>query len=100
MARYERRRRPQDGRSVPRITGHSGALASRCHRLDSTAHAWGVVPAQALTAAALISWRHNDPMRFSVVEPFGSGVLEASRGHRASWETSGNPQGKPAVVMH
>src|SRR5260221_9505378 len=30
MARYRRRRCPQDGRSVPRITGHSGALASRC----------------------------------------------------------------------
>src|SRR5258708_12356067 len=100
MARYERRRRPQDGRSVPRITGHSGALASRCHRLDSTAHACAVAPAQALTAAALISWRHNDPMRFSVVEPFDSGVLEAGSGHQVSWERVGNPLGKPAVVLH
>src|SRR5260221_6382811 len=39
QARYDRRRRPRAGWTVPRITCHSGALASRCHRLESTAYA-------------------------------------------------------------
>src|SRR5260221_892510 len=39
QARYDRRRRPRAGRTVPRITCHPGALASRCHRLESTAYA-------------------------------------------------------------
>src|SRR5258708_15698978 len=59
-----------------------------------------VVPTEALTAAALISRRHNDPMRYPIIEPFDSGVLEAGSGHRVSWERVGNPHGKPAVVLH
>lgn len=38
-------------------------------------------------------------MRYSVCEPFGSGTLDRG-GHRVSWERVGNPQGKPAVVLH
>ena len=39
-------------------------------------------------------------MRYRVVEPFCSGVLEAGSGHRVWWERVGNPHGKPAVVLH
>jgi proline iminopeptidase len=39
-------------------------------------------------------------MRYPVLEPFDSGVLEAGSGHRVSWERVGNPHGKPAVVLH
>ncbi|MGH3250631.1 MAG: alpha/beta fold hydrolase [Trebonia sp.] len=39
-------------------------------------------------------------MRYSVVEPFDSGVLETGNGHRLFWERAGNPRGKPAVVLH
>jgi proline iminopeptidase len=39
-------------------------------------------------------------MRYPVVEPFDSGVLEAGSGHRVFWERAGNPRGKPAVVLH
>jgi len=59
-----------------------------------------VVPAQVLAASALSSWRDNDPMRYPVIEPFASGVLEAGSGHRVFWERAGNPRGKPAVVLH
>ena len=40
------------------------------------------------------------PMRYPVLEPFDSGVVEAGSGHRVSWERVGNPHGKPAVVLH
>jgi proline iminopeptidase len=39
-------------------------------------------------------------MRYPVTEPFDSGVLETSDGHQVYWERVGNPQGKPAVVLH
>jgi hypothetical protein len=51
-------------------------------------------------SSPLIGWRHNGPMRYPVVEPFDSGVLEAGNGHRVFWERVGNPRGKPAVVLH
>jgi proline iminopeptidase len=44
--------------------------------------------------------RHNDLMPYPVVEPFDSGILEAGSGHRVFWERTGNPRGKPAVVLH
>jgi proline iminopeptidase len=34
------------------------------------------------------------------IEPYASGMLEVSDGHRVYWETCGNPTGKPAVVIH
>src|SRR3954463_1328083 len=33
-------------------------------------------------------------------EPFDSGMLDVGDGHHLYWEVSGNPQGKPAVVLH
>lgn len=39
-------------------------------------------------------------MRYPVVEPFESGVLETGDGHSVFWERVGNPSGKPAVVLH
>jgi proline iminopeptidase len=39
-------------------------------------------------------------MRYPVIEPFDSGVLETSDGHQVYWERVGSPQGKPAVVLH
>lgn len=34
------------------------------------------------------------------VEPYEHGTLEVGDGNRVYWETSGNPDGKPAVVLH
>lgn len=34
------------------------------------------------------------------IEPFAYGLLEVGDGHRMYWEVCGNPQGKPAVVLH
>ena len=34
------------------------------------------------------------------IEPFESGLLEVGDGHRLYWERSGNPHGKPAVMLH
>lgn len=39
-------------------------------------------------------------MRYPVIEPFDSGVLETGDGHRVFWERAGSPRGKPAVVLH
>ena len=34
------------------------------------------------------------------LEPYEHGMLEAGDGHLVYWEACGNPQGKPAVVLH
>ena len=36
---------------------------------------------------------------YPVVEPFASGMLEVSDGHRLYWEEIGNPEGTPAVYL-
>ncbi|MCW2939508.1 MAG: proline iminopeptidase [Actinomycetia bacterium] len=33
-------------------------------------------------------------------EPYDRGLLEVGDGHRIYWETSGNPDGRPAVLVH
>ncbi len=37
---------------------------------------------------------------FPKIEPFESGHLDVGEGNRVYWETCGNPDGKPAVVVH
>ncbi|WP_216899149.1 prolyl aminopeptidase [Nocardia alni] len=37
---------------------------------------------------------------FPDIEPYASGLLEVGEGNRVYWETSGNPEGKPALVVH
>ncbi|GAB3143905.1 prolyl aminopeptidase [Amycolatopsis stemonae] len=37
---------------------------------------------------------------FPLNEPDAQGLLDVGDGHRIHWETSGNPAGKPAVVLH
>ncbi|MFJ9243313.1 prolyl aminopeptidase [Streptomyces sp. NPDC101776] len=34
------------------------------------------------------------------IEPYDHGMLDVGDGNRVYWETCGNPQGKPAVVLH
>src|SRR5512140_201008 len=38
--------------------------------------------------------------RYPEIEPNGSGLLDVGDGHRVYWETCGNPQGTPALVLH
>ncbi|MET9226040.1 prolyl aminopeptidase [Lentzea sp. NPDC003310] len=38
--------------------------------------------------------------RYPPIEPYESGVLDVGDGHSLYWEVSGNPAGKPAVVLH
>ena len=37
---------------------------------------------------------------FPEIEPYDAGMLDVGDGHRLYWEVSGNPDGKPAVVLH
>jgi proline iminopeptidase len=37
---------------------------------------------------------------FLDIEPYASGLLDVGDGNRIYWETSGNPAGKPALVVH
>ena len=37
---------------------------------------------------------------YTEIEPYDSGMLEVGDGQRIYWETSGNPDGKPAVYLH
>ncbi|WP_033287570.1 prolyl aminopeptidase [Amycolatopsis jejuensis] len=39
-------------------------------------------------------------MRYPEIEPYDHGMLDVGDGHRVYWETCGNPDGKPAVVLH
>ena len=34
------------------------------------------------------------------VEPYETGLLDVGDGHALYWEQVGNPDGKPAVVLH
>jgi len=40
------------------------------------------------------------PERFPAIEPYETGMLDVGDGQRIYWEASGNPAGKPAVVLH
>ena len=37
---------------------------------------------------------------YPTIEPFASGTLKVSDGHRLYWEEIGNPKGTPAVYLH
>ena len=41
----------------------------------------------------------SDP-RYPPIEPYDSGLLDVGDGNLVYWETSGNPDGKPALVVH
>ena len=38
--------------------------------------------------------------RYPEIEPYDHGMLDVGDGHRMYWEACGNPDGKPAVVVH
>lgn len=38
--------------------------------------------------------------RYPAIEPYDEGMLAVGDGNVVHWETSGNPDGKPAVVLH
>jgi proline iminopeptidase len=38
--------------------------------------------------------------RYPHIEPYDSGMLDLGDGQRVYWETCGNPDGKPAIVLH
>lgn len=40
------------------------------------------------------------PQPFPDIEPYARGLLDVGDGQRVYWETSGNPHGKPALVVH
>ncbi|MFE2723033.1 prolyl aminopeptidase [Kitasatospora sp. NPDC059327] len=40
------------------------------------------------------------PDSYPIGKPYAQGLLEVGDGHRIHWEASGNPAGKPAVVVH
>lgn len=40
------------------------------------------------------------PPLYPDLEPHEEGVLDVGDGHAIYWEVSGNPAGKPAVVLH
>jgi len=40
------------------------------------------------------------PRLYPEVEPYAHGMLEVGEGNLVYWETCGNPEGKPALVLH
>ncbi|RKN05380.1 prolyl aminopeptidase [Streptomyces radicis] len=38
--------------------------------------------------------------RYPAIEPYEHGMLDVGEGHHVYWEACGNPEGKPAVVVH
>jgi proline iminopeptidase len=39
-------------------------------------------------------------VRYQEIEPYEQGLLDVGDGNLVHWETSGNPRGKPALVVH
>jgi proline iminopeptidase len=44
--------------------------------------------------------RHVVSEPYPPIEPYDSGLLDVGDGNRVYWETSGNPEGKPVLVVH
>ncbi|MBO1335390.1 prolyl aminopeptidase [Streptomyces sp. VRA16 Mangrove soil] len=44
--------------------------------------------------------RPHRPSLYPDIEPYDHGFLDVGDGNRVYWETCGNPEGKPAVVLH
>jgi proline iminopeptidase len=42
----------------------------------------------------------SGPPGYPPIKPYAHGMLDAGEGQRLSWEVSGKPTGKPAVVLH
>jgi proline iminopeptidase len=42
----------------------------------------------------------NMPERYPPIDPYETGLLEVGDGNLIYWESCGNPDGKPAVVLH
>lgn len=42
----------------------------------------------------------NADPRYPEIEPYDAGLLDVGGGHRIYWEAVGNPEGKPALVVH
>jgi hypothetical protein len=40
------------------------------------------------------------PVHYPEIQPYDQGLLEVGDGNLVYWETSGNPSGKPALVVH
>ena len=40
------------------------------------------------------------PELYPLIEPYDQGMLDVGQGNRIYWDVSGNPDGKPAVVLH
>ena len=40
------------------------------------------------------------PKPYPPIEPYDRGMLDVGDGNRVYWEASGNPDGKPALVVH
>jgi proline iminopeptidase len=40
------------------------------------------------------------PVQFDEIEPYDQGLLDVGDGQLVHWEACGNPEGKPAVVLH
>jgi proline iminopeptidase len=49
-----------------------------------------------VTSPPVAERRHPHP----AIEPYAAGVLDVADGHAIAWELSGNPRGRPAVVLH
>lgn len=44
---------------------------------------------------------HREPNDlYPPIEPYGSGMLDVGDGNHVYWEVCGNPDGKPALVVH
>jgi proline iminopeptidase len=40
------------------------------------------------------------PELYPPIEPYACGLMDVGNGHRSYWEECGNPDGKPALVIH
>jgi proline iminopeptidase len=44
--------------------------------------------------------RRTSMIRFPPIEPYETGMMDVGDGNRVYWETSGNPDGTPVLVLH
>ena len=53
-----------------------------------------------MTPKRTMAAKNIDEILHPKIEPFKTGMLEVSKLHTVYWEISGNPKGKPVIVLH
>jgi alpha/beta hydrolase fold len=83
-----------------RRDAHGRPACADSSRLLAARHSSESDPKQTLLDCIVLSDRGAHARALPPTEPYDCGLMDADNGHRVYWEECGNPDGKPALVIH